>query len=126
NSSLFTLYRLSLGTDGIQTAGAGIPGLAYGFNQTPQYYNGRLYFNSFGLVIDPVQRLQIATLPYVAVPSGDFTIDADAGVIYFSRGDGYERYFWAFDANLFTPLASVDVYHAPNNQWIQKSMVRCG
>ena len=121
----FTLYQLSVDASGIQTVGPGLPGLVYGFNQTPQFYNGRLFFNSLGLIIDPVQRLDVAQLPYVGTPTGAFTVDPNAGLVYFSRANGSERYFWALDANRFLPVAYADTGTAAN-PWIYSNMVRCG
>jgi len=123
-STLFTLYQLSVDANGIQTVGPGRAGLAVGFDQTPQFYSGRLFFNSLGLIVDPVQRLQVAMLPNVGTPTGDFTVDPDSGLVYFSRADGYERYFWALDASRFTPVGFVSV--PQTSQWIKGSMTRCG
>ena len=121
----FTLYQLSVDANGIQAVGPGLPGLAYGFNQTPQFYNGRLFFNSLGLIIDPVQRLDVAQLPYVGTPTGAFTVDPSAGLVYFSRANGSDRYFWALDANRFLPVAYAYTGTAAN-PWIHSNMVRCG
>ena len=121
----FTLYQLTVDANGIQTVGPGLPGLAYGFSQTPQFYNGRLYFNSLGLISDPVQHLDVAQLPYVGTPTGGFTVDPNAGLVYFSRANGSDRYFWALDANRFLPVgyASAGTAAIP---WIYSNMVRCG
>jgi hypothetical protein len=124
-----TLHQLSITANGIQTVGSGLPGLAFGFSQTPQFYNGRLFFNALGLIVDPVQLLQVAMFPYVGTPTGDFLVDPEAGVVYFSRANNVYRYFWVMDANRFTPLAFVDTTQAQGNleyKWIQHSMVRCG
>jgi uncharacterized protein (TIGR03437 family) len=75
--------------------------------------------------VDPVQRVQVAALPYT-LPGGDFTIDPDAGVVYLSGGNGYERHFWALDANKFIPLAFTDENASPSFQWIKRRLVRCG
>ena len=51
NSNSFDLLEFQLDSTGLHAEGQR-PGLAYGFAQVPKYYNGRLYFNSLGQVID--------------------------------------------------------------------------
>jgi uncharacterized protein (TIGR03437 family) len=126
HDSSFTLYQLGIDSNGIHTVGTGLPALAYGFNQTPQFYNSRLYFNSLGLVIDPVLDIQVALLPWVGTPTGDFVVDPDAGLVYFSRSNDVERYFWVIDANRFIAVAYSEPDISQPEQWIESRMVRCG
>ena len=81
----FALWKLRLDGRGLHAQG-GWSGLAYGFSQTPAFFQGRLYFNSLGLVTDPEVRAIVGAFPYVGTPTGGFTVDGEANRIYFSRG----------------------------------------
>lgn len=101
----FQLWKLRLDSGGVHAQG-GWGGLAYGFNQTPAFFQGRLYFNSLGLVTDPSARTIVGEFPWVGTPTGEFTVDGEANRIYFSRAGPSDilcTEIWALDTASFTP-----------------------
>jgi hypothetical protein len=101
----FGLWKLRLSSRGIHAEG-GWRGLAYGFNETPAFFQGRLYFNSLGLVTDPEARTVAGAFPYVGTPTGEFTVDGEASRIYFSRAGPSGPIcteIWVLDLARFVP-----------------------
>jgi uncharacterized protein (TIGR03437 family) len=103
NSDGGDLLEFHLDSTGLNTAGQWT-GLVFGFSQVPQFYDGRLYFNSLGQVVDTEAKTIAGQYPYVGTPAGGWVVDGAADRVY------YSRYYteacvdiWAMDALKFIP-----------------------
>lgn len=120
-SSSFGIFQLQL--DGMGIHVVAVKGLSGpDFNQTPIFFQNVLYFNSYGMVADPVQKILLAQPSFVGASVGGFAVDANAGVIYYSRATADDDQIWVvgMDAQRFTQVAFGYVKN------LLSTMVRCG
>lgn len=108
-TTAFLVYRLRVGDDGLEVIGDAIASPESGFGRQLRVYRGLLY-GANGTVFDVENRRSAGAFRSLEVTiASAFTIDEDAGLIYFAARSGFFISYFALDMRTFTPVARLRV-----------------